>query len=159
VAVLADPVFETNDPRVKTPDPRPKTQDLSPNPQSNSTHRVDRNPQSPDEALTRSARQVGLNGFPRLLGSRREAEQIVALAAAGQSLTAVDFFASKPTAMSATLGQYRLVHFATHGLLNSEHPELTGLVLSLVNEQGEPRMDSCDCTRSTTWSWRRMWWC
>src|SRR5262249_8473521 len=30
-------------------------------------------------------------------------------------------------------------HFATHGLLNSEHPELSGLVLSLVDKQGRAR--------------------
>jgi CHAT domain-containing protein len=37
------------------------------------------------------------------------------------------------------LGQYRIVHFATHGLINSEHPELSGLVLSLVDENGKPQ--------------------
>jgi len=31
------------------------------------------------------------------------------------------------------------VHFATHALLNSKHPELSGLVLSLVDEQGRPQ--------------------
>jgi CHAT domain-containing protein len=31
------------------------------------------------------------------------------------------------------------VHFATHGFLNSLHPELSGIVLSLVNENGEPQ--------------------
>ncbi len=31
------------------------------------------------------------------------------------------------------------VHFATHGLLNSEHPELSGLVLSLVDAKGKPQ--------------------
>ena len=31
------------------------------------------------------------------------------------------------------------MHFATHGLLNSEHPDLSGLVLSLVDEQGRPQ--------------------
>src|SRR5262249_42265471 len=30
-------------------------------------------------------------------------------------------------------------HFATHGLLNSERPELSGLVLSLVDENGTPQ--------------------
>jgi len=29
------------------------------------------------------------------------------------------------------------VHFSTHGLLNSVHPELSGVVFSLVNERGE----------------------
>ncbi len=37
------------------------------------------------------------------------------------------------------LAQYRIVHFATHGLLNSEHPELSGLVFSLVDQQGKPQ--------------------
>jgi CHAT domain-containing protein len=31
------------------------------------------------------------------------------------------------------------VHVATHGLLNSQHPELSGIVLSLVDEQGHPQ--------------------
>jgi len=39
--------------------------------------------------------------------------------------------------MSADLAQYRFVHFATHGILNSEHPELSGIVLSLVDERGQ----------------------
>ncbi|MGH9752292.1 MAG: CHAT domain-containing protein [Blastocatellia bacterium] len=38
--------------------------------------------------------------------------------------------------MNTSLDQYRIIHFATHGLLNSRHPELSGIVLSLVNEEG-----------------------
>jgi CHAT domain-containing protein len=49
---------------------------------------------------------------------------------------ALDFDASKATAMSADLAQYKYVHFATHGFLNSRHPELSGIVLSLVDQQG-----------------------
>ena len=44
-----------------------------------------------------------------------------------------------PTATDAELGQYRVIHFATHGLLNSQHPELSGIVLSLVDGQGRPQ--------------------
>jgi CHAT domain-containing protein len=40
--------------------------------------------------------------------------------------------------MSPTLGQYSIVHFATHGILNDKHPELSGIVLSMVSERGEP---------------------
>jgi len=36
------------------------------------------------------------------------------------------------------LDQYRIFHFATHGLLNSQHPSLSGIVLSLYDEQGRP---------------------
>jgi CHAT domain-containing protein len=32
--------------------------------------------------------------------------------------------------------EYRFVHFATHGLFNNEHPELSGLVFSLVDREG-----------------------
>jgi CHAT domain-containing protein len=32
------------------------------------------------------------------------------------------------------------VHFATHGFLNNSQPELSGLVLSLVDAQGAPRL-------------------
>jgi CHAT domain-containing protein len=52
---------------------------------------------------------------------------------------AVDFNASKTTATSSALSQYGIIHFATHGLINSRHPELSGIVLSLVDEQGLPQ--------------------
>jgi CHAT domain-containing protein len=71
--------------------------------------------------------------------SRQEAEGITALAPEEKSLKAIDFKANKPTATSVDLSQYRIVHFATHGLLNSQHPELSGIVLSLVDEQGQPQ--------------------
>ncbi|MEO6725408.1 MAG: CHAT domain-containing protein, partial [Blastocatellia bacterium] len=57
----------------------------------------------------------------------------------GAGLRALSFEASRATATSVELGQYRIVHFATHGLLNSEHPELSGLVLSLVDAAGKPQ--------------------
>ena len=77
--------------------------------------------------------------FDRLRSTRREADEIIALAGAGAGLKAVDFEASRATAMSERLGQYRIVHFATHGLLNSQHPELSGMVFSLVDERGQPQ--------------------
>src|SRR6185436_9209366 len=40
-------------------------------------------------------------------------------------------------ALAAGLDQYRTVVFATHGLLNTEHPELSGIALSMVNAKGE----------------------
>jgi CHAT domain-containing protein len=116
VAVLADPVFDGSDPRV-----------------SGGRHTI-----RPNEQLTRSAAETGFGGFPRLSASRREADGIAALAPPGRSLEALDFDASRATATSDALSQYRIVHFATHGLLNAQHPELSGIVLSLVNRKGEP---------------------
>lgn len=43
------------------------------------------------------------------------------------------------TAKEPDLGRYRIIHFATHGLLDSERPELSGLVFSLVDEGGKPQ--------------------
>jgi CHAT domain-containing protein/tetratricopeptide (TPR) repeat protein len=116
VAVLADPVFDGADPRV-----------------SGAKQTI-----KPSDELTRSAAETGFGGFPRLAASRREANGIAALAPAGRSLEALDFDASRATATGNALSQYRIVHFATHGLLNAQHPELSGIVLSLVNRKGEP---------------------
>jgi CHAT domain-containing protein len=46
------------------------------------------------------------------------------------------FDATRETAMSPLVGEYKIVHFATHGFLNSEHPELSGIVLTMVNQDG-----------------------
>jgi CHAT domain-containing protein len=80
--------------------------------------------------------EAGLARLDRLPASRREAESIAALASAGASFTALDFRASRATALSSEVSRARIVHFASHGLLNSRHPELSGIVLSLVDEQG-----------------------
>jgi CHAT domain-containing protein len=37
------------------------------------------------------------------------------------------------------LRDYRYIHFATHGLINNANPELSGLVLSLFDQQGRER--------------------
>jgi CHAT domain-containing protein len=58
------------------------------------------------------------------------------MAAPGEANKALDFDASKATAMSKQLGEYKIVHLATHGLVNSEHPALSGLVFSLLDRQG-----------------------
>jgi CHAT domain-containing protein len=56
-----------------------------------------------------------------------------------QSLGALGFQASRATATSPELSKYRIIHFATHGVLDLEHPELSGIVLSLVDEKGQPQ--------------------
>jgi CHAT domain-containing protein len=75
----------------------------------------------------------------RLPFSRREAAAIVGPVAPGMGLEALDFDASRRLAISGDLAHYRIVHFATHALIDSEHPELSGLVLSLVDEKGNPQ--------------------
>jgi CHAT domain-containing protein/Tfp pilus assembly protein PilF len=143
VAVLADPVFTSTDSRVRVNGAAGSGIDAATmRPGAASERKDDGLPTDFAPApLTRSAVDVGLSGsgrlqLPRLPFSRREADAIMAVIPEGSGLKAVDFDASRAMAMSPDLAQYRIVHFATHGLLDSQHPELSGLVLSLVNKQG-----------------------
>jgi len=132
LAVLADPVFEKNDQRVKA---TIRAQQVEEQQQI----KKDNDQTARPSDLQRSTRELGLTRFDRLVLSRREADLIAALASRGQLLKAVDFAASRATATSPELGQYRILHFATHSLLNNQQPELSGIVLSLVDEQGWPQ--------------------
>jgi CHAT domain-containing protein len=51
----------------------------------------------------------------------------------------LDFAANGELVESGELSKYRYVVFETHGLLDSWHPELTAIVLSLVDENGYRR--------------------
>lgn len=132
LAVVADPVFDENDQRVRGTN---KVQKAEEQPQIKKNN--EKTARLPD--LQRATRELGLTKFDRLVVSRREADLIAALASRGQPLKALDFDASRATATNPELGQYRILHFATHSLLNNQQPELSGIVLSLVDEQGRPQ--------------------
>jgi CHAT domain-containing protein/Tfp pilus assembly protein PilF len=137
VAVLADPVFDKKDERVRLPKESVES--------GHAVREDEKRPDAkePDEALTRSikdfsaAEAESLLPLPRLRFTRQEADAIIALAPASERKEAVDFAASRATAMDPQLSQYRYVHFATHALLNTRHPELSGIVLSLVDANGK----------------------
>jgi CHAT domain-containing protein len=136
IAILADPVFDKDDSRVHN---------NSKNKQAAEPASAKETIPSIPEQLTRSLGDVGLASrragarLPRLAFSRQEADTIISMASVGKSMEALDFQASRETALNKDLGQYRIVHFATHGLLDNEHPELSGLVLSLVDHEGKSR--------------------
>jgi CHAT domain-containing protein/Tfp pilus assembly protein PilF len=132
VAVLADPVFEHDDPRLDgeglggDSDKVRVGKQVAPSVVSD---------------LHRSLRDIGFiqEGrllIPRLPSTRREAEAIIAAAPPDAGFEATGFRASRETAIDPMLADYRIVHFATHGLLNNEHPELSGIILSMVDENG-----------------------
>ncbi|HET9209014.1 MAG TPA: CHAT domain-containing tetratricopeptide repeat protein [Thermoanaerobaculia bacterium] len=112
VAVLADPVFQAADPRVA--------------------------PGAP-EAAANPRGEAGGGRFGRLPSSRLEAAEILTLIPPGRRLAALDFAASRRTVLSGRLEPYRIVHFATHGVLDSCYPELSGVMLSRVDERGHPQ--------------------
>jgi CHAT domain-containing protein/Tfp pilus assembly protein PilF len=129
VAVLADPVFDIQDPRVTTA--RASLRRASTQISSGS--------RSGTLSFSQSAEEMGWNHLARLPFSQREATAILEVTPPGQGMKALGFQASRTTATSADLAQYRIVHFATHGLLNNKHPEFSGLVLSLVDEHANPQ--------------------
>jgi len=139
VAVIADPVFEETDERVTTSRSVGATEPQNKGDETVGTSRallqraVEFETKTEGGAAVRESLQIR-----RLPFTRFEAENILVNVPLQQSLKATDFRANRETATSAELSKYRFVHFATHAILNSEHPELSGIVLSLVNEQGKP---------------------
>ncbi|HEY2740512.1 MAG TPA: CHAT domain-containing protein, partial [Thermoanaerobaculia bacterium] len=84
--------------------------------------------------------QADLLTLERLPFSREEADAISRLVPDNkQKLVALQYDASLETATSGQLADYRYVHFATHGILDTEHPGLSRLVLSQVAPDGQPR--------------------
>jgi CHAT domain-containing protein len=120
-AVLSDRVFRADDPRI-----RAKPAGFEPVPAAN-------------QDLTRATSEAGIARLERLPFSRREAQAISRLASSGAVRTSLDFAASRATATDPSLRDFRIVHFATHALVNSRYPELSGIVLSLVDEGGGPQ--------------------
>lgn len=119
-AVFADPVFAPDDPRLPVPSVASR--------------------QARKEDPQRGGEAGGLlPGFERLPSSRTEAEEIASLAPRGQVWTALNFEASREAVLTAQLRDYRVVHFATHAIADTRNPELSGLVLSLVDAAGRPR--------------------
>ena len=126
LAVLADPVFDESDARVRG---SAATDGGSPPPNGAFAEVL----RSADETGALDAR----GRLPRLRFSREEARSILRLVRPGERMEALDFDASLETAKSPDLGQYRFVHFATHGVLNTRDPELSGVILSLVDRSGK----------------------
>jgi CHAT domain-containing protein/predicted negative regulator of RcsB-dependent stress response len=137
LAVIADPVFSASDDRLKTvvsngsPQAEPATASLTASPDS--TRIIEH------LAAGSAAGHVAMLKIPRLPFTRREADQIMLVAPSSTNLKAIDFKANRATVTSGALGQYRYVHFATHGYLDTERPDLSALVFSMVDEQGKPQ--------------------
>jgi CHAT domain-containing protein/tetratricopeptide (TPR) repeat protein len=76
--------------------------------------------------------------FSRLLGSAEEAKTITAGLPTGKVRVATGFDASRRTVLGGALQHFRILHFATHGILNAEQPMLSALALSQLDATGRP---------------------
>jgi CHAT domain-containing protein len=133
--ILADPVFNSNDARAHG---------AAASANSSETRGLGIQSALTDVAgqdASPTAESAKMQGLPlaRLAGTRTEAEQIVKLAKTSgtQADVWLDLDASEDNLDTRDISKYRVLHIATHGLLNAERPQFTGLVLSLVGNKSE----------------------
>ena len=125
LAVFADPVFAETDPRVTRDNRSPST--LKDDGQV--------------VAVGGSGRDISVANrasIPRLPSTKLEGEAIIGLVPRGQGVMALGFNANRSRVASKELEGFQIIHFATHGVVDTEHPELSGIILSMVNESGSP---------------------
>ena len=121
LAIFADAVFEAGDTRL-----------------TNVAKNIKAN-EKPSE-IANVLRDFGAGeSLPRLLSSRIEARNISAFVPKEQATINLDFEANRENVAGSNLADYKIIHFATHGLLDTSHPELSGLVLSLYDKNGTAR--------------------
>jgi CHAT domain-containing protein len=118
LAVFADPVMEDTDSRFHAP------------PAETLSRPVD------IDVTTRSFSGPALSRLPF---TGQEAQAIAELLPNAPNLIAVGFDASLDAVLGGDLRQYRYVHFATHGIVDSEHPALSALALSQYDEHRQRR--------------------
>src|SRR5205085_2986810 len=121
VAVIADPVCDKSDPRGQA---------------LGGAQTVDEAAEGVAPNYLAETRGSAGDGVSRLPFSMREAETIMDVTPPGEGLMETGFDASRATAMESGLGQYRIIHFATHSVINNQHPELSGILLSMFDRQG-----------------------
>jgi len=120
VAIFADPIFERDDPRTEKATTRKQAGE------------------SPGALAARGDAAVSLvlPALDRLPFTRREAEAIAGLVPADQRQIVLDAAARRARVVDGELSDYRILHFATHGVINDRIPELSGLMLSQLDAQG-----------------------
>lgn len=135
IVVLADPVFKSTDKRV-TP-PRGGAEAVEEDePASERSAALD------EEALAKlliadPQRAQRLLKLKRLTSTRDEAEIIRGLEPTAR--LELDFEASLNTVTNGGLESYKIIHFATHGIALDDYPEASGMMLSTVDEEGQPQ--------------------
>lgn len=138
-AAVADPVFRADDPRVTGRDRPipcakvPFVANAAATPPSAFALELQ------NLVLERSSRNTDWK-YERLPNTRRETERILSLMPPDQRMAVCDFEANPDWVKQAPLDDYRYLLFATHGAIDLTRPADSGLVLSLVDQRGEPRL-------------------
>jgi len=136
ILIVADPVFNSVDGRSKGAAPATASGDTRGLGLSSAVADIS---SSQGGTANTELPPAGMQGLPlaRLAGTRTEADQISKLAksAGGQADVWLDLNASEDNVDAREVNKYRVIHIATHGLLDAERPQFTGLVLSLIGNK------------------------
>ena len=128
IAVLADPVFQADDLRVLAAIRKGK---------GAPANQVASN--SPFPILRGRGRMRDGQVFVRLHATENEARAIEEVTSDRERLVVRGFEANRAKVTGPDLSQYRIIHFATHAVLDRDNPELSAIVLSLFDQQGKPQ--------------------
>ena len=93
---------------------------------------------------SQQSRDIDLSGddfdpssIGQLFFAEREINSLREIATPSATFTATGFAANRKQLFSMDLSQYAILHFATHGLLDPKRPEHSGILLSMVDDQGK----------------------
>ncbi len=116
--IVADPIFDASDPRAK----------FAAGTMRSGAGRLALTSAIGDVASLK----IATLRLARLTGTRTEAQEIAQLARTSGATTDVwlDLDASEGNIEQRDLSGYRMLHIATHGLLDAERPQFTGLALA-----------------------------
>jgi CHAT domain-containing protein len=126
--LVADPVFSADDPRAKGG---------AASSASGETRGLGLGLESAVNDVAGNQTSTGGLRLARLSGTRTEADAISAIAKTGgaQAELWTDLNASEDNVKARDVSSYRYLHVATHGLLDADRPQFTGVVLSLVGNK------------------------
>jgi len=79
----------------------------------------------------------GSQQIPRLPGSRSEALAIQEIFGFAQTHLSLGYEANREAIVGGSIARQRIIHFATHGIIDTRHPEMSGLLLSMFNKRGK----------------------
>lgn len=88
--------------------------------------------------LQRAAEAAGPFPLPRLPFARKEAAEVARIAPPGTARMFLDQAANRGVFSNPAFSSARIIHFATHAIVNPADPELSGLVLSDRGENNRP---------------------
>lgn len=139
VLIVADPVFNSRDTRARTVTPATTPAAGAETRGGLALESAISDVTGQDAGTSAATATADMRGLrlARLPGTRTEADAISKLVktAGGQADVWLDLNASEESIESRDINKYRVIHIATHGLLNADRPQFTGVVLSLIGNK------------------------